>query len=107
MTHSARPAPADLATLSQARESIDAIDVELMTLLAERHAIVDRVVTLKQAEGVAAAAPSRAKAVISGARTRAEEMGFDPDLAETIWREMVAYFIAREERVLGKEGVDK
>jgi isochorismate pyruvate lyase len=102
-----RPDPATLPDMAAVRDGIDAIDGELMALLAERQAYVDRAIHLKPAEGIAASAPSRAAAVIANARMRAEAAGFDPDLAETMWRAMVDAFIAREEKILGKAGDDK
>ena len=100
-----RPA-ADLESLAEARAQIDAIDAALIGLLAERAAHVDRVVALKAETGVAAAAPTRAGAVIASVRARAAATGFDPDMAEAMWRVMIDGFIAREERVLGTDGVD-
>lgn len=103
----ARPDPATLPDMAAVRAGIDAIDAELIALLAERQAHVDRAIRLKPAEGIAAAAPKRAAAVIENARSRAERAGLDPALAETLWRAMVEAFIAREERVLGQAGDDK
>ncbi|MBV7378291.1 chorismate mutase [Maritimibacter dapengensis] len=102
-----RPHPATLTTLAQLRQGIDAIDEEIMALLGERLAHVDCVVPIKARARIAAAAPSRAAEVYDNARTRAERHGFDPDIAEAMWRVMVEALIAREERVLGREGEDK
>lgn len=101
-----RPAPDSYDDLGACRAGIDAIDVEIMALMAERTAIVHRVTAIKARDGIAAAAPTRAAAVINGARTRAEAAGVDPDLAEALWSKMVDHFIAEEEAVLGKGGAD-
>lgn len=39
-------------------------------------------------------------------RRKADRQGLDPDLAEAMWRIMIETVIAREERVIGKEGRD-
>ena len=101
-----RRPPEALETLAELRAQIDEIDTDLLALLAERQAHVDRVVGIKAAEGVSAAAPSRAADVLARVRARASEAGFDADLAETMWREMIAFFVAREEQHLGKGGTD-
>ncbi len=101
-----RPA-SQLASLDEARAQIDAIDSALLALLAERQAHVDKVTALKAVAGVAAAAPSRVVTVLASVRRRAAEQGVDPDIAEAMWRVMIERFIAREERVLGKEGEDR
>ena len=101
-----RPAPATIETMADLRACIDAVDGELMTLLAERLSYTDRAPALKAREGISAAAPSRVQAVLDGVRTRAEALGVDPALAETLWRIMIETVIAREEQVIGKEGMD-
>ncbi|SDY60675.1 chorismate mutase [Jannaschia faecimaris] len=103
---SPRPDPATLKTLADCRAGIDAIDGELMILLAERQAHVAQVVGIKAREGVAAAAPTRAAAVIERTRQLALDVGVDADLAEALWQTMIDHFITKEEAVLGKGGSD-
>ncbi|SHG87562.1 chorismate mutase [Marivita hallyeonensis] len=101
-----RPAPDTVDTMAELRSAIDEIDAELMTLLAERLSFADRAPVLKQREGISAAAPSRARQVLDNVRAKAEVAGFDPDMAEAMWKIMIDGIIAREERVMGKEGRD-
>ena len=101
-----RPDPASLTQLADLRAGIDAIDTELMTLLAERLAHVDQVVKVKAQTGISAAAPTRYAAVIDRVRTLATTAGFDADIAENMWRAMIDALIAREKKVLGTEGDD-
>ncbi|MGH1367204.1 MAG: chorismate mutase [Maritimibacter sp.] len=99
--------PNTATSLAELRAGIDAIDAEIMQLLAERLAYADAVVPLKAAAGIAAAAPSRVQDVINKVRNKAQETGFDPEIAEPMWRVMIEAIIAREQRSLGFEGEDK
>ncbi|KEO54051.1 chorismate mutase [Thioclava pacifica] len=91
-----------IETLAQARELIDALDAELIALLADRTRIVERVAQIKHRDGLAARLPDRVEAVVSNVKEKAAEAGMDPALAERLWRDMIEYFIAEEEKVLGK-----
>ncbi|SMX40183.1 chorismate mutase [Maliponia aquimaris] len=102
----ARPAPDKIETMAGLRVCIDQIDSELVTLLAERERYTDRAPDLKAREGIAARAPRRVEAVLANVRDKARARGLDPDLAEAMWRIMIEAVIAREERVIGKEGID-
>ncbi|MBV0911262.1 chorismate mutase [Anianabacter salinae] len=99
--------PDNIETMADLRTAIDAVDDRLMALLAERLRLTDLAPTLKQREGISAAAPSRVAEVLSRVRGKADEMGFDPGLAEAMWRRMIETVIAREERVMGKKGQDR
>lgn len=102
----ARPAPESIETMADLRVCIDEIDRALVALLAERERFTDRAPDLKAREGIAARAPRRIDAVLANVRGRAQASGLDPDLAEAMWRLMIETVIAREERVIGKDGVD-
>ncbi|WP_323771643.1 chorismate mutase [Antarctobacter sp.] len=102
----ARPAPDTIETMADLRVCIDEIDSALVALLAERERYTDRAPDLKAREGIAARAPRRVDAVLGNVREKAQAQGLDPDLAETMWRIMIETVIAREERVIGKEGID-
>ena len=101
-----RKAPRDVETMAELRAQIDAIDGARLALLAERQGHVDRAAELKRAEGISAAAPGRVAEVLARVRERAAAAGMDADIAQAMWRVMIAGFIAREERVLGKDGTD-
>ena len=45
---------------------------------------------------------SRVEEVVQRVRSRAETEGFDPVLAERIWRQLIDWSIAREEQTLGR-----
>ncbi|MBV2358820.1 chorismate mutase [Thalassococcus sp. CAU 1522] len=92
--------------MADLRVCIDQIDSELVALLAERERYTDRAPDLKAREGIAARAPSRVDAVLANVRDKALASGLDPELAQAMWRIMIETVIAREERVIGKAGVD-
>ena len=97
-----KPAP-DCATMAELRAEIDRIDAALVTLLAERTGYIDRATELKPAIGMPARVTDRVEEVVARVRATASEMGLEPDLAETLWRILIDWSIAREETVLGKE----
>ncbi|MEL6584932.1 MAG: chorismate mutase [Pseudomonadota bacterium] len=94
--------PKSCSTMTEVRAGIDALDTELVRLLALRAAFIDRASELKPGEGLPARIDDRVEEVANNARRNAEAAGWDPDLAERIWREMIEWSIAREERVLGR-----
>ncbi|MDF9303642.1 chorismate mutase [Tritonibacter mobilis] len=96
MTH--RKPPQDCADMTELRQAIDAIDVELVKLLRARVDYIDRAVTLKQANGWPARIQSRVEEVVSNACQTADEEGLDTELVERIWRDMVDWSISREAR---------
>ena len=95
-------APQDCANMAELRVQIDALDRQLVALLALRATYIDRAAELKPAEGLPARIDERVEDVVAKVRITAQEAGFDPDLAEAIWRRMIEWSIAREERVLGR-----
>ena len=77
------PAPPELAAL---RRDIDALDAQLVDLLARRAAKVQEVVRLKKAAGLPVYHPAREEDLISQRREQAVRAGLDPDHVEEIFR---------------------
>ncbi len=90
----------DIPDMPALRARIDALDARLIALLAERSALIDRAAQIKSREGLPARIDARVEEVAANARRIAGELGFDPDLAERLWRVMMDHFIAQEERIL-------
>ena len=86
--------------IADLRSEIDIVDEKLVKLLAERQRLVEAVIAVKKRDGVAARIPARVDYVIDRARVLARAHHLDPALAETIWTEMVEWFVAHEERRL-------
>lgn len=85
------------------RARIDALDARLVALITERSALIDEAAQIKLAEGLPARIDTRVEEVAMNARSLAKAQGLDPDLAEAVWRTMMEYFIAQEERILGQD----
>jgi isochorismate pyruvate lyase len=91
-----------LTSMPELRGQIDAIDAELVRLLAIRVEHIDRAAVLKLAEGLPARIPARVEEVIANVRASASQSGLDPDLAERIWRMLVEWAIERETCLMGR-----
>lgn len=85
----------DPHTLDDVRARIDALDGELIRLLADRQALVRIAATFKT-DRQAVRAPDRVERVVALARERAESAGLAPDVAEAVWRAMIGAFIELE-----------
>lgn len=84
-----------MTSLSEIRTRIDAIDGELVRILAERQALVRAAAAFK-ADEQAVRAPERVERVVAAVRARAESAGLAPQVAETVWRAMIGAFIDLE-----------
>ncbi len=93
---------AQIASMTELRAVIDALDGELVAGLAARARLIDRAAELKPAEGMPARVPVRVDEVLAHVRAEAVARGLDPALVEALWRQIVDWSIAREEVVLGK-----
>jgi isochorismate pyruvate lyase len=86
--------------MADLRTQIDALDGALIDLLVERAGFIDRAITLKQHENLPARITDRVEEVVQNVRDKAAIGGLDPDLAETLWRQLIEWSIAREEKQL-------
>ncbi|WP_331772085.1 chorismate mutase (plasmid) [Embleya sp. NBC_00888] len=85
-------APRDLA---EVRMRIDELDSEVVRLLAQRQELVRTAAGFKSDEQ-AVRAPDRVERVIAAVRDRAVTAGLAPEVAEAVWRAMIAAFIDLE-----------
>lgn len=86
--------------MSELRVEIDAVDRDLVDLLAVRSGYIDRAVDLKLVEKLPARIPDRVEEVVAKVRASAGERGLDQDLAETLWRTLIDWSIERESKTL-------
>ena len=96
--------PEHCQTMSDLRDQIDAIDVELIKLLVLRSGYIDRAVDLKKIEQLPARTTDRVAEVLNKVSATAAKLGLDEGLARTLWGELIEWSIQREIVELG-EGV--
>lgn len=96
-------APQDCETMAHVRAEIDRLDQLLVSLFAERAAYIDRAAAIKGPLAMPARIDWRVEDVVAKVRLSAAGRALDPDLAEALWRQLIEWSIAREERVLGKD----
>lgn len=94
-------APSDCHDMTVLRASIDALDAEIVAKLRVRADFIDRAAQLKQGNGLPARIDDRVEEVVAKVRAEALALGLDPSLVEDLWRRLIDWSIAREERVLG------
>ncbi|WP_050528496.1 chorismate mutase [Pseudorhodobacter aquimaris] len=99
--------PKDCETMQDVRSGIDRLDADLVRLLAERAEYIEAAARVKARTGLPALIVDRVEQVVDNVRIKAQADGLDPDLAETLWRQLIDWSIAREEVVLGKTDTAK
>jgi chorismate mutase/prephenate dehydrogenase len=72
--------------LEELRRDIDAIDKQVVDLLAQRYGKVQKVVALKKAQGIPVYHPAREEDLISQRREQALRAGLSPDHIEELYR---------------------
>ncbi|MFT3974635.1 MAG: chorismate mutase [Amaricoccus sp.] len=92
--------------MAPVRAEIDRLDRALVALLIERAACIDRAIEVKAAEGLPPRIPARVDEVVENACAAAADGGLDVAFVEALWRQIVEWSIAREERVLGSGGAE-
>jgi isochorismate pyruvate lyase len=84
-----------MTSLADVRARIDAVDAELVRLLADRESLVRAAAAFK-ADADAVRAPDRVEQVIAAVREQAATAGLSPTVAEAVWRAMIAAFVDLE-----------
>lgn len=81
--------------MAEVREGVDALDRELVALLAERFRYMDAAARIKPARHHVRDEARKAQ-VIANARREAAMLGVDEDVVETLWESLVEASIAHE-----------
>ncbi|MDG2055639.1 MAG: bifunctional chorismate mutase/prephenate dehydrogenase [Phycisphaerales bacterium] len=68
------------------REMIDAVDHQILELMAQRNKIVNEVARFKRTNAVRIRDFRRERELLSDRRNRATDLGINPDVAESLWR---------------------
>ena len=84
-------------SLAAVRAAIDAVDIQIVALIAERQAQVVQAGILKRGRSTEAVqAPARVEDVVAKVRTLALDAGASPDVVEATYRAMIDGFITLE-----------
>lgn len=90
-----RTAPEACTTMTEVRQGVDALDRALVTLLGERQRYMDAAARIKPRRELVRD-EDRIEDVVSKVKVNAEREGFNPELAETLWRALIEGCIAHE-----------
>lgn len=77
--------------LRAARERIDALDGEILSLLARRAELARRAAKAKAEQGFGVTDPARESRLLAVRRQRAEELGLNPDAVEEIFQAVLRF----------------
>ncbi|HTK85182.1 MAG TPA: chorismate mutase [Patescibacteria group bacterium] len=88
-----------MKVLEPYRARIDALDEEIVELLAKRIAIIREVGALKFRENIPAVLDDRVEAVREHAASVADELGLDPDLVRKLYTILIDYSCNLEEEI--------
>ncbi|MCA1740708.1 MAG: chorismate mutase [Actinobacteria bacterium] len=81
--------------LDEVRGNIDAVDREIVRLLAEREGHVRRAASFKETQEDVEA-PKRVEEVVRKVRALADGHGASPDVVEEVYRAMISRFVSLE-----------
>ena len=87
------------------RKAIDDIDAQILSLLAQRQAQVEKVTALKKSYKQAVHHPAREEDLISRLRGRAIENKMDPDFLEDLYRLILKHSRAKQNSHMGPRGI--
>ncbi len=89
--------PDECRSLEEIREGMDALDREIIKILARRVAYVKAAARFKTSSA-AVAAPDRVQKVLDTRRDWAVEAGLDGDVVRALYRDIVSYCVGEEKK---------
>ena len=89
--------------LDEPREAIDAIDAELVRLLARRGEYVAQVARFKEQHGLAVTDTGREQRMLARITDLAQAEGLDPGIARAVLRTVIAEFTGVQHVALGRD----
>ena len=84
------------STIDEVREAIDIIDNHIIELLGQRFEYVKEIIRFKKPDQDSIIAQQRFNEVIASRRKLAEKNGLNPDVIESMYRELLSHFIDEE-----------
>jgi len=94
-------APVPCPEMTSIRQQIDALDVELVKLLAQRQKLIESAGTVKP-QRTQVRDDARIEEVIRLVLEAAQKEGLATEIAEPVWRQLIESSIAHEYRVFDK-----
>jgi isochorismate pyruvate lyase len=88
------------AEMTALREKIDALDVALVKILAERQRQIEEAAAIKTRIGWPARIPPRVDQVLGRVLAEAGRNDLDAELARSLWTALIEWSIAYEERLM-------
>ena len=86
--------------LQDLRKSIDTIDAQLLSLLAERFQVTEKVGHYKKEHGLPAKDPAREKIQYNRLTKLSKKAGLDPTIATKIWQQIIDEVVKRHQIIL-------
>jgi len=87
--------PQACADMAQLRDAIDAMDAQLVQLLARRQGYIERAAVLKQDRALVRD-EARIEDVVTKVLAQAKAAGLSPAIAEAVWRVLIERSIQHE-----------
>jgi isochorismate pyruvate lyase len=87
--------PTKCSNINDIRSAIDEIDLQIIKLIAQRAAYVQKAAEFKTDKN-SVKAPDRVKSMLAKRREWAELNHIDPDFIENLFSNLVEYFISKE-----------
>ena len=88
----------DCESMQDVRQAIDAVDEQLLDLLANRISYIERAAEIKTSID-SIRDDDRIESIIAKRKFQAAEHGYSEDLIESIFRQLIEYSVAHEMRV--------
>ena len=102
MQKNAIKGPESCGSMDELRTAIDALDQELVTLLARRQLYIERAAVLKHHRH-AVRDEARIEDVVAKVLAEARKAGLSPAIAEPVWRTLIEQSIAHELQAFDKK----
>ena len=102
MQNDAIKAPENCGSMDELRVAIDALDQQLVALLARRQAYIERAAILKQDRDTVRD-QARVEDVVAKVLAQAKAAGLSADIAEPVWRTLIEQSIRHELEAFDKK----
>ena len=91
--------PETCTSIEEVRQAIDSLDRTIIAALGERLGYVKAITRFKTTVADVQA-PARYQHVLATRRAWGEEAGLNPNVVERLYRELIAYFIEEEMKIV-------